>query len=181
MILGITGYSGVGKDEAAKVLTRECGFQRIAFADPMREILYAMNPWVSVAGGELTRVSYFVDVEGWDDAKRKHSEIRQLLQRLGTEGGRKVLGDNIWIDTAMRKALDFERVVFTDCRFENEAEAIRNAGGQIIRITRPGVEPINGHVSDKGLADEWITYNIHNDGTIEDLHAKIREIVGAAQ
>jgi hypothetical protein len=63
-------------------------------------------------------------------------------------------------------------VVITDVRFANEAAAIRSWGGEIIRIDRPGVGPVNGHVSEAMPfePDEVI----ENDGTIEDLQDHLR-------
>lgn len=175
MIIGLTGYAGAGKDAAAQFLIEDHGFTRIAFADPMREILYALNPIVGyrATSGKIVDVKELVDKFGWDQAKRDYPEIRALLQRLGTEGGREILGENIWVDTAMRKASHFSRVVFTDCRFENEAKAIREAGGTVLRVTRPGVGPVNGHVSDKGLPNSLIDGEILNNGTLEDLRRKV--------
>lgn len=177
MKIALSGFAGAGKDEAAKVLVNEYCFTRIAFADPMREAMYALDPWVSVCGGHVESLSAAVDRMGWDKAKREYTEIRRLLQVFGTEVGREMFGANFWVDLAMRNASQFERVVFTDCRFENEAQAVREAGGQVWRITRPGVGPVNGHVSDKGLPDALVDRTIHNEGSVEDLAETIRQVM----
>lgn len=179
MIISFTGYSGVGKDAAAQFLINECGYTRVAFADPLREMLYALNPIVGYKSrsGIMIDVKTLVDELGWDEAKRKHQEVRELLQRLGTEAGRNILGANIWVDTAIRKVEALEKVVITDVRFPNEACAILNKSGIVVRITRQGYAPINDHISDAGLGDYWISHTIENDGTLEDLREKIMELV----
>lgn len=178
-LIAFTGHAGSGKDEAAKVLIEGLGFQRIAFADPMRTALYALNPIIGyrAMSGSLLDLKEAVDSLGWDEAKRRYVEVRELLQRFGTEVGRQQFGQDFWVKLAMDNASMFQRVVITDCRFPNEAQAVLKAGGQVVRITRPGVQPVNGHISDKGLPDHLVSAEIANDGTIEDLRAKVKAFV----
>jgi dephospho-CoA kinase len=49
MIIGLIGYAQSGKDTVANMLVDKFDFERRAFADRIREILYEMNPMV---GGE---------------------------------------------------------------------------------------------------------------------------------
>lgn len=178
MIIGLTGYAGVGKDEAAKVLVNEFGFVRVAFADPMRTALYALNPVITFGfESGAVRLRQLVDTFGWDGAKRSYPEIRQLLQRFGTEVGRAQFGEDFWVNQAMVKAAQCQHVVFTDCRFENEARAIRKAGGIVVRIVRDGVEAVNAHISDAGLPGHLVNHTIFNDGLLEELWAKVRRLV----
>lgn len=180
-LVGLTGYARSGKDTAAQVLINK-GFNRVAFADPMKNMLYALNPIV-VECSEL-RLREIVDRDGWEGAKRL-SEVRELLQRVGTDAGRTILGDNIWIDTAMKKAnpcgikgCTCHPTVITDVRFTNEARAILAAGGTVIRVTRPGVQPANDHVSETQLdKSDLIAHTIINDGTVSQLHEKILSVV----
>lgn len=156
-IVGLSGYAGAGKDTAALGLIYGLDYTRVSFADKIRESLLALNPWVPVDhpllpnGHDFMRVSEFLMLcDGdWTVAKR-NDEVRDLLQRMGTDAGRKVLGDNVWVDAVMRD-LPAGPVVFTDCRFPNEAEAIKAAGGHVVRITRPGVDAVNAHVSETAL------------------------------
>lgn len=162
MIIGLSGYARSGKDTAAEVLVEEFGFKRVAFADKLREVLYALDPiilwddeWHRMKGvPEYMPLKWIIDEWGWDGYKAtgwsKH--IRKLLQRLGTEAGRYVLGENVWVDAAFASGAD--RIVVTDCRFVNEATAIKHRGGEVWRINRHGVGPINDHVSETGL-DNW--------------------------
>lgn len=184
MIVGLNGYARSGKDEAARALV-EKGYERRAFADAVRNVLYATNPIVRVGGIEVhqrqepipvsIRLRPIVDEFGWEYAKNEFTEVRELLQRLGTEGGRDVLGTNVWVDASLRNLP--EKVVVTDVRFPNEADAIKSAGGVVVRIVRDGVGPVNTHVSDNAMNDYEFDVTISNNGTIEQLHNKMITLV----
>lgn len=178
--VGLHGYAGAGKDSVAKILG-DYGYTRVAFADKLREALYILNPIVLFDEyGYDQHVQDIVDNLGWEDAKREYEEIRRLLQVLGTEVGREMISQNVWVDAAF-KGLDKDtKYVFTDLRFENEHQAVDSRLGLLIKIERPGVEALNDHKSEKPLPDAWFDARINNDGTLEDLHTKVREILAFA-
>lgn len=171
MLIGLGGFASSGKDEVARILVREHGFKRVAFATPLREMLYALNPIIEEWDHKIpVRVQDLVDGLGWDMAKREYPEIRELLQRLGTEAGRNVLGQEVWVNLGLKTALEGAvSTVFSDCRFPNEAEAVLAAGGVVWNIVRPGVGPVNKHASDRGLPPDLVTRAVMNDGTLADL------------
>lgn len=179
-IVGLMGYAGSGKDAAAQALVED-GWRRDAFADRMRAMLYALNPIVFVDQfGGYERLRALVGFDGWDRVKRDVPEVRELLQRLGTEAGREILGENVWVDALMNawERAVCARTVVTDVRFPNEYRAIREAGGLLVRIERPGVEAVNGHASEHALRDFVPDVVIENGGTLADLHASIRLAIG---
>lgn len=105
---------------------------------------------------------------------------REFLQRLGTETMRNTLHDNVWVNSAMSD-IDGKDVIFTDVRFPNEAKAVTDRGGILIRINRypPGCSPklMDEHATEKAL-DEWkFDHTIYNLGTLDDLRAQIKEIL----
>lgn len=169
-IIGLSGYARSGKDEAAKVLVEEFGFTRVAFADKLREVLYQLNPMVDITnlwcdhnvGLSNTKtwnyvyVQDVIDAHGWDGYKETiyGGGIRRLLQRLGTEAGRQTLWDSIWVDAAFAGLSDDAKIVVADCRFPNEAQAIKERGGVIWRVIREDVGPANSHPSETSL-DDW--------------------------
>jgi hypothetical protein len=55
----------------------------------------------------------------------------------------------------------------------NEADAIVDAGGQVIRITRPGVGPVNGHVTERALDGYDFDGVFANDRTPAALAAEV--------
>lgn len=178
-IIGLSGYARSGKDEAAKVLVNEFGFRRIAFADKLREVLYQLNPliaWTGTPPSKLWYVQDVIDTYGWDGYKNTDFglEIRRLLQRLGTEAGRETLWDSIWVDAAFAGAQEGDKIVVTDVRFPNEAQAIKDMGGEIWRVVRDGVGPANSHASETSLDDWEFDGKLINDGTLYQWHNEVK-------
>jgi hypothetical protein len=178
--IGLHGFAGVGKDAVAEILS-DYGYTRVAFADKLREALYVLNPVIvfDEYGYEL-RVQDLVDNLGWDDAKRQYEEIRRMLQVIGTEVGREMIDQNVWVDAAFKGLDKDKKYVFTDLRFENEHHAIDSRLGMLVKIERPGVGAVNDHKSEKPLPDKWFDVRLVNDGTLEDLHTKVRDILAFA-
>lgn len=190
-IIGLSGYARSGKDEAAKVLVEEFGFIRVAFADKLRDVLYALNPLVSMDAWQITEkygppspvyVQDVIDNFGWDGYKTSEygPEVRRLLQRLGTEAGRQTLWDSIWVDAALTGLPQSAKVVITDARFENEAQAIVDRGGVVVRVSRSGVGPTVGadgsiHPSETSLDDWKFNYWLHNNKTLAAFKQNVRE------
>jgi hypothetical protein len=178
--VGLHGYPSAGKDTVAKILA-DYGYTAVAFADSLREALYVLNPIIVFDEyGEELRVQDLVDNLGWDDAKRQYEEIRRMLQVLGTEVGREMIGQDVWVKAAFKDLDESKKYVFTDLRFENEHHAIDSRLGLLIKIDRPGIGAVNGHKSEKPLPDKWFDARLINDGTLEDLHTKVREILAFA-
>lgn len=197
-IIALSGFARSGKDEAAKVLVQDFGFTKVAFADKLREVLYALNPIVAlkehtlvVRIGENTKrlvglpnpefpvyLQQVIDHFGWDGYKETEygTEIRRLLQRLGTEAGRQTLWDTIWIDAALANLPEDAKVVVSDARFINEFDAVRSRGGEIWRIERDGVGPANDHASEtEALGYEHFSNRLDNDGSLNGWHIKVAE------
>jgi len=174
MLIGLSGYARSGKDTVAEYLVENYGFTRMAFADPMKEALRRLNPLVTFGGMPGVSLAWAVEKSGWEVVKDESPEVRGLLQRLGTEVGRDMFGENFWVEYAIKKTVDIQNVVFSDVRFRNEADAIQQGWGQNWRINRPGSFAANDHVSETqmdgyGQFDTVIT----NEGSLEDLYAEI--------
>jgi hypothetical protein len=175
-IVGLSGYARSGKDTVAEAL-QGLGFIRIAFADTLRDFLYEFNPTVW-SSEEFEDLRYVIDTYGWNGYKETKwaDDIRRQLQVLGTECGRKIIGDNVWVD-ALFSNLPYSdgKYVVTDARFPNEAEGIKARGGKMYRIIREGVGPANKHYSEVAL-DGWnFDGLIYNSGTLADFKRSVRE------
>jgi hypothetical protein len=176
-LMGFSGAAGAGKDTCVQMLVDQ-GWVRGAFADKMRQAVLALDPWIG--GPELphpVRLSLLVDSLGWDKAKRDHPEIRRTLQRFGTEAGRDVFGEDCWVDALMKsawRATGPGKLAISDARFPNELAAIRNRGGVLVLVERPELEALPGaHSSETSLGGETFDVVIANDGSVEDLRAKV--------
>jgi hypothetical protein len=181
MIIGLSGYAQTGKDTVAEHIVKNYGFTRVAFADPIREALYKLNPKVRLGESIGVSLAHAVDNMGWEEVKKLSSDARELLQRLGTEVGRDMFGEDFWINRAMLKATEHENVVISDTRYFNEAESIRKHGGILIRINKPNTSEINSHESEKNLNDYMFDYTIINNGTKKDLYDVIDKLLANAK
>jgi hypothetical protein len=123
--------------------------------------------------------------------------VRDLLQRLGTDALRHGLHYNTWVNALMADYFCKEcgwieeqvgidgcsekhtlpNWIITDCRFPNEAEAIKKAGGIIIRVNRAGVKPINDHPSEVALDKYTPNFVINNDGDLTFLTEQVKQIL----
>jgi len=175
MIIGLTGYARTGKDTVADILATRHGFQKRAFADPMREGLYRLNPAVEM-DGYLVDLARAVDLCGWEYVKGHAVGFRGLMQRFGTSVGRELWGADFWVNQAMSGVDGL--VVFSDVRFPNEADAIQAVGGHIWRIVRPDVGAVNSHVSEVAMDCFDVDAVISNDGDLPSLVAKVESLVG---
>ena len=113
--------------------------------------------------------------------------VREFLQKLGTNALRNGLHHNVWVNALMADYVNDDQTgtvpnwIITDTRFPNEAQAIKDKGGIIIRVDRPGVKPINDHPSEVGL-DNWkFDYRIANVSDIYTLKETVREILKHAK
>mgnify|MGYP006284392589 CR=1 FL=1 len=172
MLIGLTGYARSGKDSVAEILVKRFGFKRVAFADPIRELLYELNPQI----GSL-ELREFVDQYGWDVAKA-NPKVREMLQNLGV-GARKLFHETFWIEQALKKVQDAERIVVTDVRFKNEANWIKGyESSQIWRIKRLNTGAINDHVSEAEMDDYKVDQIFINHGTLDDLdHLVVQRMI----
>lgn len=132
--------------------------------------------------------------------------VREFLQRLGTEAIREGLHTNAWVNALFADytpkvsyqgyIVDFSNDtppepigkpvegeypdwVITDTRFPNEAQAIKDRGGIVVRVNRyqKSHKSVGLHPSEISLDDWDFDYTIDNNGSIDDLIQKVREML----
>ena len=91
---------------------------------------------------------------------------RAFLQYFGSEVMRGV-NDNIWIDCTLDSC--GENAIIADCRFPNEAKAIKEMGGVIIRVERVGLESNDTHSSETAMREIAPDYIIENKKGLKEL------------
>lgn len=166
-LIGLHGPARSGKDTVGGFLKDAFGVQTVAFALPIKESLRTMMGLTDEhLHGSLKEAE--LDWLG--------KSPRQLMQLLGTEWGRGLVNDSIWLILAEReidrlREDELLHVAVTDVRFENEAEMIRAKGGVIWHIERPGIQKVTAHASESGLKfqPELGDIKIINNGTFDDL------------
>lgn len=129
-IIGLAGKAGSGKNYLARHALLPLGFFPIALADHFKVEAVVRD------GAPLGEVFFTA----------KSPSTRDLLQKRGTEEGRWVLGEDIWIKhmeawIAAHVAKGWHRFVITDVRFRNEADWVKAMGGCLVELTgRGGLE-----------------------------------------
>jgi hypothetical protein len=168
MLVGFGHFARTGKDTACELLAERHGFTHTSFARALK--LVALD-----SRADLRAV---VESLGWDAAKTEEPWTRDYLVDLGN-AMRNHVATNVWVHACLDR-IDNPYAGLTcisDVRYPNECEGIQREGGILIKITRPGVEPLD-NIADQALIgwNEW-DHVVDNDGTIEDLAKKLDAIV----
>ncbi|MFB7063701.1 hypothetical protein [Streptomyces sp. NPDC056300] len=154
----------------------------MSFADPLKEAALKLDPIVVTDEGywgvEGQRLAEVVDGHGWEAAKDRFPEVRRILQHMGQ--GVRDLDEGFWIRQAFRKVDDAEEIglpcVITDVRYPNEVSSLRRRGFRLVFIDRPGVGPVNGHVSESAVGPDDADEVVVNDADVSALTAKIEAV-----
>ena len=170
---------GSGKSTVARILQNHSSWQIVSFATPLKRMIAS---FLSSNGYGPDQIA---DLMGPDkEAVIPHLKLstRQLMQTLGHEWGRTCVRPTVWTDmwiaSVVRYAEQGVNVVVDDLRTGDEAEAIKNRGGEIWKIERPLAEIKFPHASEGGL-DYYPDFDreISNDGDLTDLADKVLEAV----
>lgn len=170
VVIGLHGVAGSGKNTVAAMLG---GFSEVYFAQPLYEAL-----------GVITGLP----VELLRDREVKETVIawigkspRQMLQTLGTDWGREMVCDRIWVEVASRRIERIRgNVVVTDVRFDNEAEMLKQRfGAAIWKVVRPGATTCVWHPSERGVSDHLIDQIIDNGGDLAALERAVGKALNA--
>lgn len=164
-----------GKTTAADALVL-AGFNHQRFAGPMKDmartVLTALGvPEIGLYQGDKEELVY------------RDRTLRHLLQTLGTEWGRKCMGEDFWVDLwRARVEASGGLIVADDMRFPNEYRAIKALGGVVWRVTRPdNTSPTNGHASEGALDGLSFDLELVNDGTLDQFKTKVDAAVRIAK
>lgn len=132
MIIGVVGFAGSGKGSVSDVLVEQ-GLKKLAFADPVKDCVSIIFGWnrASLEGDtkESREFREFVD-PFWNITPR------YALQLMGTEAGRNVFRDDLWIRSMEVRMKNYQNVVISDVRFPNEMDFIKSKGGFIVAVSR---------------------------------------------
>jgi hypothetical protein len=183
-IIGFAGRKQSGKTTCSEFVAKYFngsiepfnGAKIYNFADPLKKDI-CMN----ILG--LTYDQCYGD----DISKNQYTEVywnntrltaREVMQLVGTDIFRKMKQD-VWASSTINKIQNEQPqlAIIADCRFPNEVEAIKNAGGLVIKLTR---NPYNSdHASEVALDEanysssnfDFIVYN--NNMSIQEQNNTI--------
>lgn len=173
IVVAFAGTKGAGKDTAADVLVTEHDFTRVRMADGLKEMLRAL---LRYRGTDDALIERYIegDLKETPCPALNGRTMRHAMQTLGTDWGRKMIDEDIWVDSTHDRILAVGDAVVSDIRFPNEAEMIKDLAGTVIRIDRD-TGAVDPHVSEQltsGLLVDWV---VRNDGTSpESLRQQIR-------
>lgn len=179
-VIGLAGKKHSGKDTVGEYLVKEHGFVRVAFADTVKEACKI--------------IFGFTDEQVYGDLKETVDDYwnitpRKILQTVGTDLFRIELpnkcpniSNDIWIksvDKQIKNLLEKgqKKIVITDVRFQNEFDYIKQNNGFVWKITRPSITNKDKHKSENMVDLMLCDAEITNDGTINELHNKIDNII----
>lgn len=182
MLIGITGLKGHGKDTIADRLVSNYQFNKVPFANPLKEA--------------LKEIFMFSDEQLYGNEKEVPDPRwfgitpRKVMQFAGTELLRDQLaklipelGQDVWIH---RFKLFYEnekeknenlRIAISDARFKNKGIVIKKLGGIIIKVMRPGIITNDTHKSETEQNEIEPDIIIINDGSLDELYAKVDKIM----
>ena len=173
-IVGLIGKAGAGKDTVADHLVEKHGYQRVALADPLRDIV---------------QLVFVLDRDSvWDRKLRELPlkflikwTVRKLLQFIGTELFRNLVWDETWMYNLSQRLEPGTNYVCTDVRFPNEMNGLKECFGgktafvEVVRNGCDGVVGIPGHESESHTFKADVV--LDNNGTLADLYAHVDALV----
>jgi len=177
-LIGLAGLARSGKDTFAEYLSQALHFEgngffhKYAFADPLKRSaseMFGIELSVFYGGDEREKID-----PHWGISPR------EMLQKLGTEGGREIFGHDLWIKRAayVYKKDSKQHFLITDVRFEDEASWIRDNGGIIIHISREnGKAEVLSHASETGVEIKPEDIVIDNNGSLRDLKGNAYDVL----
>jgi len=182
MIVGLVGGAGTGKSTIANYLVSAQSYREDSFAKTLKDAVSAVFSWdrAMLEGATPESRAWREQTDAWWAARLNipHFSPRFALQHIGTELFRNSLSEDVWIASFQRRlqASPGARIVVSDVRFANEAAAIRDAGGILIKVIRPGTVSGN-HATETQWTEIQTDHVIINDGTLSDLIDKIDTMI----
>ena len=201
-VIGICGKARAGKDTAAMAIAdhivahaESVDFDESyvvgieAFAGPIKSMVAMLLDFFG-KGSVMEPGELYPYIQG-DLKEEVIPEIgaspRTLMQTIGTEWGRGLINDNIWINSMRARYEKYKMmadhgykgiyILMTDVRFENEAKAIKDLGGIILRIDRDPIDGLDAesdaHASELGVPNDLVDYVVNNNEDIDKLKASV--------
>ena len=196
MIIGICGLIGSGKGTVADILVEHHNFQKLSFADKLKDGVSAVFGWDrQMLEGDNDESRQWREEKDrfWSKETGKTITPRLILQLFGTDCMRNGYFDGIWVSLVKQKIIDYPDTnwVIPDVRFPNEVKMIQNVQGEVWQVRRGelpdwfidkrdnNIDPLTVHASEWAWIDKDNSFDhiIYNDYSLEKLLKKIKKIV----
>lgn len=170
-LIGLCGYKRSGKDTIANCF-RRLGYTQLAFATPIKLMLETLFEYANV-NEKLVAECLNGHRKDFALGTLQACSSRHAMQTLGTEWGRNLIGQDLWVDILFDRAQSYDKVVISDVRFDNEVVALHKHGGKLIRIDR-GLQP-DGHASEciEHIEPDYV---IPNYGSLDLLEHTVKDL-----
>lgn len=150
-VIGLGHYSRTGKDSFANYLIEalherdpQLRVGKKPFAEKLKDICHQLYKWDG-----LREMEFYDTPEGAPLRDVPLPVIGktpvQIWVDMGTPAVREKVYINTWIDYVLKTDHGLDVLIIPDVRFYNEIEAVRSAGGTLIKIVRPGYGPRKTH------------------------------------
>jgi len=200
-IIGVCGLIGGGKGTVADILVGNHNFQKVSFADPLKDMVSTVFTWPRhlLEGDTKESRDWREKVDEWWSIRLGIENLtpRWVLQYWGTDVCRANFHEDIWIASLERKIKMMgigsvnkpHNIVIPDTRFPNEINMIRKLGGEVwgvrrgedpdwmINLIQYGEQPLDIHPSEWSWVRENLDQLINNDGTLLELEEKVKSLL----
>jgi hypothetical protein len=145
-IIGLGHYSRTGKDTFANACIEwlhnhtKLRCKKVPFAMKLKDVCHQLYAWAG-----LKDMAFYDSPEG-----EKYRDVVlpalgvtpvELWIKFGTPAVREQVYDGTWIDYVVKSDHDCDVLFIPDVRFPNEVKAVRDAGGVLNKVVRPGFGP----------------------------------------
>ena len=170
-VIGMCGPKRSGKDTLGAIIAEELEAPVVHLADPLYDFV---GRTLGLTRAEMEAIKD--DVPPLDCLSR----VRDLLKPLGTEWGRRLIGEDVWIRMLDRENGHLPLVVVSDVRFPNEAEWARR-NGVLVHVKRDGAAwSPHDHASEHGVKAEAEDIFVRNDGPPAEVVAGVLPAIRVA-
>jgi hypothetical protein len=196
VVIGVTGPARAGKNTVARLLlgfaemddTYGSAFE-LSMAGPLKHLVRELLEYMPL---QYDPEYYVSDAHKDEIIPEIGVSPRVMLQTLGTDWGRKMINEDLWLETMLGRIEQVENllpisestdpadaewdnpplIVIPDVRFDNEAAMC----DYVIEVTRPQKTGVPKHASEKGVAKKHVDFRIHNSGTRDKLRLTTHKV-----
>jgi deoxyadenosine/deoxycytidine kinase len=175
-LIAILGPKGSGKTTLSRYLETQHNYTPTSFATPLKLMLKTLLEYQNLSPTLIYEMLYG-DLKETETKYLDYATPRRAMQTLGSEW-RDLISRNLWVNIWENKIYSElnrgRKITVDDARFIHEVNVIRNLGGKIVKIHRPGYEPsAKEHISETEQGKIVPDLLITNDSSLENMYLQI--------